>query len=45
MKEMIEFRPDVIFLVFAIFAIGFVVIVLPVGVFMTWLSRRVAVTR
>ena len=45
MKEMIEFRPDVIFLVFAIFAIGFVVIVLPVGVSMTWLSRRVAVTR
>ncbi len=45
MKEMIEFRPDVIFVVFAIFAIGFVVIVLPVGVFMTWLSRRVAVTR
>jgi len=45
MKEMIEFRPDVIFLVFAIFAIGFVVIVLPIGVFMTWLSRRVAVTR
>lgn len=45
MKEMIEFRPDVIFLVFAIFAIGFVVIVLPIGVFMTWLSRRVAVVR
>jgi len=45
MKEMIEFRPDVIFLVFAIFAIGFVVIVLPIGVFMTWLSGRVAVTR
>lgn len=45
MKEMIEFRPDVIFLVFGIFAIGFVVIVLPIGVFMTWLSRRVAVVR
>ena len=45
MKEMIEFRPDVIFLVFGIFAVGFVLIVLPVGIFMTWLSRRVAVTR
>lgn len=45
MKEMIEFRPDVIFLVFGIFALGFVAIVLPIGIFMTWLSRRVAVAR
>lgn len=45
MKEMIENRPDVIFLVFAIFAAGFVVLVLPVGVLMTWLSRRTAVAR
>lgn len=45
MKEMIENRPDVIFLVFGIFAFGFVVIVLPVGILVTTASRRLAVVR
>ncbi len=45
MKEMIENRPDVLFGIFAIFALGFILIVLPVGLVVTWASRRLAVTR
>lgn len=45
MKEMIENRPDVLFGIFAIFALGFILIVLPVGLLVTWASRRLAVTR
>ncbi|MCV2393463.1 amino acid ABC transporter permease [Actinotalea sp. M2MS4P-6] len=45
MKVMIEFRPDVIIAIFLLFALGFVVIVLPTGVLFTWLSRRLAVVR
>ena len=45
MKTMIEDRPDVLFLIFAIFAFGFVVLTLPVGLLFTWLSRRLAVAR
>lgn len=45
MKEMIENRPDVLFVIFAIFALGFIVIVLPVGILVTWASRRLAVVR
>lgn len=45
MKEMIENRPDVLFVIFAIFALGFVVIVLPIGILVTWASRRLAVVR
>ncbi len=45
MKEMIENRPDVLFLVFGIFALGFVIIVLPVGIIVTAASRRLAVVR
>lgn len=45
MKTMIEFRPDVIFAVFLLFALGFVIIVLPTGVLITWASRRLAVQR
>lgn len=45
MKVMIENRPDVIFLIFTIFALGFVVLVLPVGLLMTAASRRLAVVR
>lgn len=45
MKEMIENRPDVLFGIFAIFALGFILIVLPVGLAVTWASRRLAVTR
>lgn len=43
MKEMIEFRPDVLFVVFLLFAMGFVLLTLPVGLLFTWMSRRLAV--
>lgn len=45
MKTMIEFRPDVIFAIFFTFALGFVIIVIPIGLATTSLSRRLAVTR
>ena len=45
MRTMIEFRPDVIVAVFLTFAAGFVVLVLPVGLLITSLSRRLAVSR
>ncbi len=45
MKTMIEFRSDVIFAIFFTFALGFVVIVIPIGLATTSLSRRLAVTR
>lgn len=45
MKEMLEFRIDLLWAIFAIFALGFVVLTLPVGLFFTWLSRRLAVAR
>ncbi len=45
MKTMIEFRPDVILAIFATFAAGFVILVIPVGLLTTWLSRKLAVSR
>lgn len=45
MKEMMENRPDVLFLVFGIFALGFVILTLPVGVLFTALSKRLVVKR
>jgi glutamate transport system permease protein len=45
MKVMMENRPDVIFVVFGIFAIGFVILTLPVGVLLTAMSKRLAVKR
>ncbi|HWI00538.1 MAG TPA: amino acid ABC transporter permease [Propionibacteriaceae bacterium] len=45
MKGMIEFRPDLIYAIFAIMATGFVVLTLPIGVLFTTLSRRLAVRR
>lgn len=45
MKEMIEFRPDVLAAIFLLMALGFVLLTLPVGVLFTWLSRRLAVAR
>jgi len=45
MRTMIEFRPDVIFAIFLTFAIGYVIIVVPVGLATTSLSRRLAVAR
>ena len=45
MKEMMENRPDVLFVVFGIFALGFVILTLPVGILFTALSKRLAVKR
>jgi glutamate transport system permease protein len=45
MKNMIENETDALFLVFGIFAIGFVIIILPVGNLLTYLSKRLAVQR
>lgn len=45
MKVMMENRPDVIFVVFGIFALGFVILTLPVGILFTSMSKRLAVKR
>jgi glutamate transport system permease protein len=45
MKTMIEFDPDVIIAIFLTFAIGYVILVIPVGLATTSLSRRLAVKR
>lgn len=45
MKEMIEFSPDQLVLVFLVFALGFVVLTLPMGLLFTTMSRRLAVRR
>jgi glutamate transport system permease protein len=45
MASMIEFRPDVLSLIFLIFAVGFVILTLPMGLVITSMSRRMAVKR
>ena len=45
MRTMIEFNPNVMVAIFLIIAIGFSLIVIPVGLLTTWLSDRLAVTR
>jgi glutamate transport system permease protein len=45
MRGMIEFRPDLIYAIFAIMATGFVILTLPIGVLFTSMSRRLAVRR
>ncbi|XNZ01480.1 amino acid ABC transporter permease [Micrococcus luteus] len=45
MKTMIEFRPDVMVAIFLTFAIGFCLIVIPIGLLTTWASDRLAVAR
>lgn len=45
MKEMQEFRPDLILQIFLIVAVGFVILTLPVGLLTTYLSNRLAVKR
>lgn len=45
MKSMIEFNSDLIFMIFFVFAMGFVIIVVPIGLLTTWASRRLAVKR
>lgn len=45
MKSMIEFDPNMVLAIFLIFALGFVVIVVPLGIATTRLSRTLAVKR
>jgi len=45
MKEMIENESDALFAVFAVFAFGFIVLTLPTGLLLGWVSKRVAVKR
>lgn len=45
MKVMMENRPDVLFVVFGIFAVGFVILTLPVGILFTTMSKRLVVKR
>lgn len=45
MAGMIEFRPDVLSLIFLIFAVGFVILTLPMGLLITSMSKRLAVRR
>ncbi|MBW5483760.1 amino acid ABC transporter permease [Streptomyces bambusae] len=45
MKEMIENEAQALFAVFAVFALGFVVLTLPTGLVLGWVAKRVAVKR
>ncbi|WP_425954367.1 amino acid ABC transporter permease [Xylanimonas sp. McL0601] len=45
MKTMIEFHADYRWQIFMTFAIGFVILVIPIGLATTWLSSRLAVKR
>ena len=45
MKTMIEFDSDLVIPIFLTFAIGFVIIVIPIGLLTTWASRKLAVAR
>ncbi|WP_137120898.1 amino acid ABC transporter permease [Segeticoccus rhizosphaerae] len=45
MADMLDARADVLFLIFIIFAIGFVILTLPVGLLISAVSERLAVKR
>jgi glutamate transport system permease protein len=45
MKDMTENESDAIFAVFTIFAFGFIVLTLPVGLLLGWVTKKVAVKR
>lgn len=45
MSDMIEKESDKIILVFAVFALGFVLLTLPTGLLLGWVSKKVAVKR
>jgi glutamate transport system permease protein len=45
MKELIEVNGDIVLLIFAIFAAGFMFLTLPMGLFTSWLAKRMAVAR
>ncbi|WP_240137913.1 amino acid ABC transporter permease [Streptomyces sp. MUM 178J] len=45
MKEMVENEAQALFTVFGVFAFGFIVLTLPTGLLLGWVSKRVAVKR
>lgn len=45
MSEMIEYHADQIVLIFLIFAFGYVVLIIPIGMLTTYLSNKLAVRR
>ncbi len=45
MKSTIENHADQLFLVFGIFALGFIILTLPMGLFFGWAGKRLAVKR
>ena len=45
MSEMIEYRSDVIVPIFLIFAFGYVILIIPIGMLTTYLSNKLAVRR
>lgn len=45
MRTMIEFRPDLMVAIFLLFAVGYVILVIPIGLATTSLSQRLAVKR
>ncbi|APF41586.1 amino acid ABC transporter permease [Neomicrococcus aestuarii] len=45
MKTMIEFRGDIVIPIFLTFALGFVILVIPIGLLTTWLSKKLKVAR
>ncbi len=45
MKGMIEEYANLIYIIFAVMAFGFIVLTLPLGLFFTWWSKKLAVAR
>ncbi|WP_130866479.1 amino acid ABC transporter permease [Acidipropionibacterium timonense] len=45
MKNMIEFSPQFIYAIFILMALGFVILTLPLGMFVSWITTRMAVQR
>ena len=45
MKSTIEFHANELFVVFGVFAAGFLILTLPMGLALGWLSDRLAVKR
>ena len=45
MRNMLEFNISLLYAIFIIMAAGFVILTLPVGLFFTWWSRKLAVQR
>ncbi len=45
MSTMIEYHPSQIIGIFLIFAFGYVILIIPIGLLTTWLSNRLAVRR